>query len=517
MLSKQPTTHTCVFAFALIVATFTANAFAHPQIPVGPSSSRTRQDRIEEAKPESDIPQDNQTPEGDTPQTAVNPLAPPPITQQDGGLPRRVKIGLSFSESADGLVVEAVAPRSASATAGLVEGDVIQTVDDAPAKSQNVLLWRLRKARAGEPIRFTVVRAGEPVEIVVYAEEVTREGDLDSNVEYGAFRGVQGRLRSILCLPKRGISTPRPAILIIRGIGQTASDAPGNNVYRELAFALGRSGVVSLRYDPEGLGDSEGPENYSVDFNSEVADAKAALDFLRADPRIDQSQVFVLGVGTGGGVAAAVAASANDLKGLIVVGTIARPLLEYVVDSRRQQLLLAGFSPGEVDDLLRRNIAVFAQLTLGGKVQPDSLGIVARDLTVFGKNPEFWRQYDSVNYARLFTELKIPVLNAIGEYDFISTLNDHRVIADALRARGDQDQVLVILDRADHDLRLFDSREAAFNDMSSPDVPVNDRALNSIVDWVQGQKTRARQIEPAAASTPEPDPSATEGTTPDGN
>jgi hypothetical protein len=130
----------------------------------------------------------------------------------------------------------------------------------------------------------------------------------------------------------------------------------------------------------------------------------------------------------------------------------------------------------------------------GRSPKSDTPGIVGDGGTLMGKGPDFWRQYDAVNFGKLYTGLKIPVLNAIGEFDFVSTLADHRAIADALKAKGQDGQVLLVLERADHDLRSFDTREAAYAAFGSTDAPVNDKAVGAIAEWVEGQskQTAAR-------------------------
>lgn len=405
---------------------------------------------------------------------------------RDGGLVRRIRLGLTVADDAAGVVVQAVAPRSAAATAGLREGDLVVRANAADITSASVFADRLAFMHAGEPVTITVVRDGAPIDVLLVPEEAMREGDLEARVEYGAFTSGKSRLRSVWSVPSRAGSAPYPSVLIIRGVGASAADAPGNNPYREIAFRLARAGVITVRYDPQGVGDSDGAANAAVDFLGEVEDARAALAHLRADPRIDPSRIVVLGHGTGGGVAAVVARSDARLAGLAVLGTIARPLMEYVLDSRRQQLALAAVEPGDVDDMLREHVEVFAGVLAEGRVSvEDSFGIVADDGTIMGKTARYWRQYDQVNFGRLFSKIEMPVLNAIGEYDFVSTLADHRAIADALRAKGQPGPVIVLLDRVDHDLRTYDSREAAFASFGSTEAPVSDAALTRIVDWVR--------------------------------
>ena len=519
---RQRTALRILVALAVTVAAFPASlrAAAPLQIP-GPTVRRQRPPEPEQPPAEQDpdtaepeAADERQTPPPDSaepvPESATEPAPEPerqtaptaapiapvsaPTSSADGGLRRRIRLGLTVGDGSGGAVVLTVAPRSPSATAGVREGDVIvrvnaETVGDAAA-FQN----RLRFMHAGEPVSMAAMRAGEPVEMVVVPEEAVREGDLVARVEYSSFTSGSVRLRSVWSVPQRGEGR-RPAVLVVRGVGASASDAPGENPFREIAFRLARAGVIAVRYDPQGVGDSDGSDNAAVDFNGEVAEARAALAHVREDPRVDPDRVVLLGHGTGGGVAAVVARSDGRLAGLAVVGTIARPMMEYLLDSRRQQMALAGLPPGDVDDILREHVTLYAGILSDGRATPgDPYGIVADDGTVMGKSAEFWRQYDQVNFGRLFTELKAPVLNAIGEFDFVSTLADHRAIADALRAKGQAGPAIVLLDQVDHDLRTHTSREAAFAAFGSTEAPVSVRAVVKLVDWV-GTTTAASGAE----------------------
>ncbi len=456
-------------AVATVCLSGSGLAAAPRQTPIGPPTRPT------------------QSPPADTSGRVSVTQAPPAAGVADGGLPRRPRVGLMVAETPSGLVVRSVTPRSPAANAGIREGDVIANVNGAPMQTGAAFEARIRTMHAGEMVTITVVRGAEPLEVQVTPEEALREGDFDAKVEYNTFTGSGGRLRSVWAVPSRLPGGRVPAVLVVRGVGAPAADAPGNNPFRDLAFQLARAGIVTIRYDAAGIGDSEGPPNSAVDFTTEVADARAALQHVRNDPRVDPDRVFLLGQGTGGGVASVVTSSDHKVAGLVVIGIIARPVIEYLLDSRRQQLLLAGVPVGDIDDILRQHITIYAQLLENdGVPQPDELGVVAPDGTMMGKRGEFWKQYDQVNFGRLFAELTVPVMNVYGEFDFVSTLADHRAVADALREHSSQVQAIYIFDHTDHDLKSFDSRDAAFAAFGT-DAPINERAVSAIADWVRAQ------------------------------
>lgn len=90
---------------------------------------------------------------------SMNPLANPemPVLGIVMGMPRGVK----------GVPVEAVAPRSPSAAAGVRAGDVIQTFDGSPVRDGNKLLVMLAKRQPGDQVKLGILRDRKTLEVEV--------------------------------------------------------------------------------------------------------------------------------------------------------------------------------------------------------------------------------------------------------------------------------------------------------------------------------------------------------------
>ncbi|HEX3368879.1 MAG TPA: alpha/beta hydrolase, partial [Candidatus Cybelea sp.] len=104
-----------------------------------------------------------------------------------------------------------------------------------------------------------------------------------------------GTIYGTLALPAK---TPAPLILIVAGSGPT--DRNGNSslgiapgTYRQLAGALTRRGVASVRYDKRGIGASESAASKESDlrFDTYVDDAVAWLKLLANDARFSRVSV----------------------------------------------------------------------------------------------------------------------------------------------------------------------------------------------------------------------------------
>jgi dienelactone hydrolase len=104
---------------------------------------------------------------------------------------------------------------------------------------------------------------------------------------------------------------PVPAVLMLHGYGSSADEV--GDMYGRLADALAAQGVGSLRIDFAGMGASPAT-TLEYTYDSMIADATAALDWLVANEAVDPERVGVQGFSLG------------SLIGAHLVGTDPRPI-----------------------------------------------------------------------------------------------------------------------------------------------------------------------------------------------
>jgi pimeloyl-ACP methyl ester carboxylesterase len=102
---------------------------------------------------------------------------------------------------------------------------------------------------------------------------------------------------------------PHPAVVILAGGGR---DSQVNYTPRFIATRLARCGIAALIYDKRGTGLSGGVWERTT-FDDLIDDAVAALDHLRADPRIDAARTGLIGISQGGRLAPVAAARAGGV------------------------------------------------------------------------------------------------------------------------------------------------------------------------------------------------------------
>lgn len=133
-------------------------------------------------------------------------------------------------------------------------------------------------------------------------------------------------LRGMLHLPprasaRRGTARRLPGVVFFHGF--TGDRMESHWMFVKCARGLARAGIASLRFDFYGSGESEG-EFREVTLQSEVADARSAVDFLRRQRAIDPKRVGLLGLSLGGAVAARVAHDSRA-RALVLWAALAHP------------------------------------------------------------------------------------------------------------------------------------------------------------------------------------------------
>lgn len=150
-----------------------------------------------------------------------------------------------------------------------------------------------------------------------------------------ALRLPDGELKGTLSLPASALKPP--LVLFIAGSGPTDRDGNGpgmkNDSLKQLAHALAKAGIASVRYDKRGIGQSAGvgPEERRLTFEHYVDDAAAWLAFLKNDTRFS---TFVILGHSEGSLIGMLAANLSGADGYVSVAGTSLPAAVLI----RQQL-----------------------------------------------------------------------------------------------------------------------------------------------------------------------------------
>jgi uncharacterized protein len=404
-------------------------------------------------------------------------------------LPRRPVFGASVLANPAGVRVDYVSPGGPADLSGLKIGDIIKSLANHPVSLPADFIAVVRATPAGQPAPLEIVRAGAPKVLTVTLQPAPKETDPDVDTIYSAIT-VDGTLRrTLITIPRTKMppANPQklPALLLVGGIGCFSVDNPNDpyDAYRYLAHDLTRAGVVVMRVEKSGVGDSQGAPCFNTDFNAEAASYKIALDALRGDPHVDPRRVFLFGHSIGSIIIPRLAQE-SSVAGLIFAEGVGRNWFEYELWNLRRQAELAGDSPAEIDATLQSKEVCMHRLLVEHQSESD----IEHDMPeckTRNKYPvadAYIQEVAALNIADSWTHIAVPVLGVYGTGDFVTAEADHRRIVAIVNANHPGTATLHTIDGMDHhlgaaglpqaayDLRIKDHKETPYEKQLSAEV-----------------------------------------------
>jgi cephalosporin-C deacetylase-like acetyl esterase len=139
------------------------------------------------------------------------------------------------------------------------------------------------------------------------------------------FQSQGQKVVGTLTLPDGG-DQPYPVVLFFTGFTGIRDEVPitgtDEGMFSRTARTLAEHGIASLRFDFRAFGDSEG-QREDLTLSGEIADAIAAIDYLATLPEIDLQRLGLIGLSTGGLVAAETAARDARVQSVVLWSPLA--------------------------------------------------------------------------------------------------------------------------------------------------------------------------------------------------
>jgi hypothetical protein len=224
-----------------------------------------------------------------------------------------------------------------------------------------------------------------------------------------------------------------PAVLIVPAPGATNRDGPltarpADPLYKDLSATLTAAGMVTMRYDHRGIGDSQLESGQQLSWDDMVADAKEALGFLSQRQEVDGSRIAIVGHDMGGAIALMLAAGDNRVKSVSLISTPGRPLVDVMADGYR-------YTHGPVSaDAYRAMID--GLMTTGSLPPRESVRPEFQSLLPPNQDA-FFKAMFSVDPAVLARAVTVPVLMAIGERSITVTGIDNQRLTSNLGGKSE--------------------------------------------------------------------------------
>ena len=296
-------------------------------------------------------------------------------------------------------------------------------------------------------------------------------------------------LSGLLTLPNK-VENP-PVILFVHGSGQSDKNetigAAGNTPFADIARALAKKGIASLRYNkryyqyPELAADN-------ITIQDEVLDdVSAAIQFLEGQ-KIDKDQIYVLGHSLGGMLAPYIAEKNPKVSGMISLAGSPRGLWEIVYDQNIAAIEMAELSENEEQNLRQmlqeeyeKVLSLVADVRAGAA---DTLNKERLSEALFGVSGYYWASLAEIDSAKAAKNLEIPILILQGDADF-QVYPDRDYAAWQVLLEGKSNVTFQLFEGLNHLFMLSDgTMNVTEYDTKAQVAP---EVIDAIAAWMEGQ------------------------------
>lgn len=229
-------------------------------------------------------------------------------------------------------------------------------------------------------------------------------------------------LEGVLTMPKEASEeTPVPVCVFVHDFGAFDHDLTMGQTtfFADLADALGKMGVASLRYDSRAYAYPDAQAETVYD--EAIEDALAACQLLKDNPLVDPERIVLVGLGFGGMIAPRIVSqSEGAFTAMIILGSTPKTLIEWYCATQPEAYGALGEETQETIEKMVKKVSSVSEEE-------------ARALTLFGKNGYYFWEDLHYNAVDLIKELKVPTYIGQGRRDPIVSEDDGRIAyADAI-------------------------------------------------------------------------------------
>lgn len=242
------------------------------------------------------------------------------------------------------------------------------------------------------------------------------------------------KIGATLSKPANPSKLKYPAVLLIAGSGKVDRDVNvpqiKTNIFKHLSVFFAEKGIISLRYDKRGCGESDGNYN-EAGLTDYIDDAATVLRHLKSYPLVDPNKVMILGHSEGAFIAPAVY-SQEATSGLLLLCGGIRPgkeLLPMQPNQLAKEIQTLGGIKGCLLRFFRIDRLILWQFN---RVLNRCLATDASVIKIFGLidfNAKWLREFYNFNVRDFLSRIKCPTLVIGGEKDIQSDPDDINPIA----------------------------------------------------------------------------------------
>jgi pimeloyl-ACP methyl ester carboxylesterase len=324
----------------------------------------------------------------------------------------------------------------------------------------------------------------------------TRESHPDTDTAYGTLTLRDGvKLQTIVTKPAH--ATGRlPAILFVQWLScdtVAISDHPRDGWSAMLKQIVRRSNALVWRTEKRGVGASEG-NCATMDYDTELADHRQALEQLRQRDDVDSKRIVILG-GSIGGTYAPLLAANQSVAGVMIWGAGATTWAERMMKFERNALELNGTPPDQLAREMTLRLQFFERYLIRGQspaqiaaadanigaVWPRIVGTTADGH--YGRPFAFHQQAQKADWAAAWSKVNAPVLAMYGEYDWFESRDATSLILRIVDAKTPGRGTFVEIPRMNHHFAQYPNATAAFSEKEGHVDP--ELAVGAMLKWLK--------------------------------
>ena len=315
------------------------------------------------------------------------------------------------------------------------------------------------------------------------------------DTEYGVVRTSDGaRLRTILTRPE-GATGRLPAVFLAQWVSCGSLDFSADR-QNQLRMIAETPGIVLIRVERSGTGDSEGPACNALDYDTEVRHYREAFDQVARHPWIDPDRIVIYGNSLGSTTAPLIA-QGKKVAGVAVQGGGGVTYLERMINFDRIYLERSGkYSPAQIHEEMNRRIPFHVEYLVNGKTpeqiereRPDLRGVwqsirgAAEAPPHYGRPYAWHHQAAKRDFLEAWTRIEAPVLVVHAEYDQFESEHGHWLIADTVNNLRPGTATFIQVPKADHEIEFYASAKDAYT-YRNPTIR-NETFIGHLMGWVK--------------------------------
>ncbi len=409
-------------------------------------------------------------------------------------LKRRASWQATFKKvkNGPGMVITDIEMNSPLDNAEVRAGDILLQVNGDPILSSENWTSITYALRSQENTTLLIRRSEMVISKTLNFKPLGKESHENLDTYYETVTSDYGITQRVIITKPKNVSGKQPAIFLVQGLScSTIEKHEGRtgNWPQHITDIVEKSGMVVIRVDKPGVGDSEG-DCAETDFITELEGYKATIRLLKSKDYVDTTKIVLYGSSMGSALGPLLANEFN-LAGVISDGTFFKTWYEHMLEIERRIRQMSG----DDESTIRKKMnEAYIPLYYGMLIQKKSYSEIIKeypaianlnyhpDQHMYGRPLSYYHQLQNLDLAGEWEKLQVPLRILYGSNDWIMSEFDNYMIMKALDRVGHKDHELKIYPGLDHWNTIHEKPDDSFLGKPGkwdPKVP------ELIIDWAK--------------------------------